>query len=73
MVTAGRAAEFGDESISEVEAAAARGDCGSDDRFAVGPELPGVEETLDEIGTASSADLVGASQDPVELPAVQSR
>lgn len=67
MVAAGHSPEVGDESIGKVEPAATCGECGSDDGLLVDPELPGVEEALDRLGTASGTELVRPAQDPVQL------
>lgn len=52
MIAAGGSSEIGDEGISEVESAAAHGECGSDDRLVIDPEFPGIDKPLHELDTA---------------------
>lgn len=61
VVAAGHLTEVGDEGVSEVEPASACAEGGSNHGFLVDPELPGVQQALDQLGTPRSADLVGAS------------
>lgn len=67
IFAAGDSTELGDDGIGEVGTATTCGERGSDDRVAVDSELPGIEKALDQLGTASGTDLVGASQHPVQL------
>ncbi len=56
MFAARDSAELGDDGIGEVDAAATLGQRGTDNRVLVDPELAGVQEALDQFGTASGAD-----------------